>query len=92
MNHFDQNIKVNLVFFSKLIIVNFLSGLMAWLLMQVLDRWVFDTSRVIGLLLLSGVSFLGALVTYFFSSRFLKIFLFDDILRSLAPVFKSFRK
>ncbi len=89
VNHFNQEIKINLSFFSKLIIANFFAGFTAWLLMRSLDKWVFDTSRVTGLLLLSLISFFGALIVYIFSSRLLKIFLFDDIFKFLSGFFKT---
>jgi len=46
-------------------LVALLSGWVAWLLLRGLDYYVFDTSRIVGLIALTLISGLGALIVYF---------------------------
>ncbi len=76
LNHWQKEIRLNGTFFGRLLIVNLLAGLAAWGLMHFFDSFVFDTSRVFGLFLLTGLSFSGGLTTYLVLSWRLDLFSF----------------
>jgi len=76
LNHWQEEVRLNGTFFSRLLAINIVTGLTAWELMHFFDSFVFDTSRVFGLLLLTGFSFLGGLIVYLLLSWRLNIFSF----------------
>ncbi len=76
LNHWREELRINGRFFSKLLLVNLFAGVVTWSLMHFLDLTVFDTSRVFGLLLLTGLAFLGGSVAYFFASLWLNLLTF----------------
>ncbi len=96
INHFDHEVRMNFDFFSRLITINIFTGFAGWALMRALDIWAFDTSRVIGLFLLTGTSFVGSLITFIILSWFFRVpFLIDVfavILPRFEPVFRRWRE
>ena len=57
----------------KMITISFVTGISLWIPMRLLDKFVFDTTRTLPLLLLTGITSLIGLSVYFFLSAFFKI-------------------
>jgi peptidoglycan biosynthesis protein MviN/MurJ (putative lipid II flippase) len=58
---------------SKMGVATILSGFSSWQAMHLLERFVFDTTRVIPLVILTGLSALIGVIVYFLASKILKI-------------------
>jgi putative peptidoglycan lipid II flippase len=65
----------NIMFFAvgKMIFTSFITGLSLWLPMRLLDKFVFDTTRTIPLLALTGVTSLIGMVVYLCLSYLFKV-------------------
>jgi len=71
----------------KIFLSGFLSGLITWLSLRLLDLYVFDTSRIVGLVFLTGVSlFIGA-VFYLWVSLVLRITQAQLVLKLIRRAF-----
>ncbi|MBU2592152.1 MAG: murein biosynthesis integral membrane protein MurJ [Patescibacteria group bacterium] len=57
----------------KMLFAGILSGAVAWFLLKGLDQRFLDTSRIVGLAVLFGLSIFGGSLSYFLLSLFLKI-------------------
>lgn len=60
-------------FFGKTGLASLVAGFFAWFLMRFLDRFCFDTSRVVGLIALTVISLIGGGGIYLLLAVFLKI-------------------
>lgn len=59
--------------FYKIFVSSILMGIGSWLSIKVLDLFVLDTSRVIWVITLTGISSIIGLIIYIFSASFLKL-------------------
>lgn len=77
---------------NKIIIVTALMGIAVYIPIKLLDQVVFDTTRTLGLLLLTGtVSMLG-FVTYLFFSWLLKIEEFQIVIKTSKKLSRAFHR
>lgn len=69
----DDAISVIFLPLTKMVIAGLMAMTAMWSLLKVFDVYIFDTSRIIGLILVTVVSFLGGTGIYFLTSLILKI-------------------
>lgn len=72
---------------AKMIFTSLVTGLFLWIPMRLLDQFVFDTTRTLPLLLLTGITTIIGLSVYFSLSAFFKIpelTTFIDLIKRIA--------
>jgi len=73
---------------TKMLVASLLAGLFAWVSMRVLDKYVFDTTKVVPLLALTVISIVVSISVYLYLSLLLKFKEFDQLLLLLRRITK----
>ncbi len=86
------DLKAVLTPFTKISYATLIMGVMLYAPLKFLDQYIFDTTKTLSLIMLTGISGLFGVTTYFLLTRWMKVTeieMFYKLIKKLSPVKKA---